>query len=62
MKWPTARIEEALAAAGAVFVRRTKHLVYRLPNNRSIVMAVSPSDSQRVEKNILADIKRMKRL
>lgn len=51
------RIAAALRDAGAVLVRQSKHLVYQFPNGATVTMSVSPSD-HRVERNILADIRR----
>lgn len=40
-----------------IFVRRNKHLVYKLPNNKSIFISGTPSDSNSM-RSIEQDIKR----
>ena len=56
----TPRLRAALDDAGAVFVRRSKHLIFRLPNGRNFVVAVTPSD-HRAERQQLTQLRRLVR-
>jgi len=40
----TDRVRQALAAAGAKLKRTKKHLVYELPNGRTVVVSSTPGD------------------
>jgi hypothetical protein len=52
-------ITKALKEAGAVLVRKNKHLIWRLPNGTTYVQAASPkSDSWQ---KAVADIRRLQR-
>ncbi len=51
-------IERLLAASNAVLVRHNKHLVYRLPNGQTFVMAKTPGDPDRAARNSLSDLRR----
>ncbi len=54
----TAEIERLLAENNAVLVRQNKHLVYRLSNGQTFVMAKTSSDPVRSAKNSLSDLRR----
>jgi hypothetical protein len=46
-----------IEACGAQLIRQNKHLVYRLPNGKRLVMSKTPSD-QRSILNTISDLKR----
>lgn len=50
-------VRQALANAGAVLVRSHRHLVYRLPNGRTVSVACTAGD-WRTAKNTIRVIKR----
>ena len=47
-----------LKDAGAVCVRRNKHLVFKLANGKTLTMAKTPSD-RRAILNTISDLKRL---
>ena len=53
----TKRVRQALNRAGAMLVRQRTHLVFRLANGRTLVMAATPSDRRHWEQNVLRDIR-----
>lgn len=50
------RLDRALAACGAVLKRSKKHMIYALPNGKSLTVAATPGDS-RAEDNALNDLR-----
>lgn len=50
-----ARLHKALREAGAIHMRRGKHHIYKLPNQRIFVMPSTPSGR---ENNYLAQLRR----
>lgn len=50
------RLQAALNACGAVLKRNKKHLVFALPNGKTLTVSQTPSDS-RAEDNALADLR-----
>ena len=50
--------ERLLEESGAVLIRQSRHLVYRLPNGKIFVAAKTPSDPVRAAKNNLSDLRR----
>lgn len=51
------QLEDLLRQSGAELVRRRKHLVYRLPNGKNVVVASTPGD-RRAVLNTIRDLKR----
>jgi hypothetical protein len=51
-------VSRLLNESGAVLVRQSKHLVYRLPNGQNFVAAKTSSDPGRAAKNNLSQLRR----
>ena len=49
-------VQALLDEAKAILIRHNKHLVYRLPNGRTITISATPSDP-----NVVWEIKRLLR-
>ena len=51
------QVERLLKESGAVLARQNKHLVYKLPNGQTFVMAKTTGDPVRAAKNNLRDLR-----
>lgn len=51
------RAKQLLRNLGARLKRHTKHLVYELPNGKTVVLSSTPSDSYHGEQNKIRDIR-----